>query len=341
MRTRGEDTLPELSVVIPVVERHGDLTRLYEEYASEVHKLGKRAEFIFVVDYRQRSVVPTLRSLQQRSSEEIILILLRGSFGESSALTLGIERARADVIVTLASYFQVDAAGLGPALRYLEQGVDLVVGRRYPRRDSLFNRLQTLAFHLLVRVLTGSQFRDISCGFRVMRAELPEDLTIYGGLHRFIPVLAQRRGYSVREIKLEQRREDTPTRYYGLVVYLKRLLDVLTVFFLIKFTYRPIRFFGVAGMALTASGLSITVYLGVYRLLGLGGIANRPLLLLGVLLAVLGLQILAIGLVGEIIIFTHSKQLEPYRIARIIQTGDRDREEDLGDDQHPDRLALP
>ncbi len=310
---------PDLSFVIPVVERHGDLARLYDEYAEQVDLLGRRAEFIFVVDYRQREVVPILKEMQARATHEIILVLLRGSFGESSALTLGLEQARSDTIVTLASYFQVDPAGLGPAIEELDKGADLVVGRRHPRLDSFFNRVQTKIFHGIVKLLTGTKFSDISCGFRVMHPELTRDLAIYGGLHRFIPLFAQRRGFSVREINLAQRLEDAPTRYYGVAVYLKRLLDVLTVFFLTKFTYRPIRFFGLLGIGLTATGLGITTYLGVYRLLALGGIANRPLLLLGVLLAVLGLQILAIGLVGEIIIFTHSRQLESYKIAEIIR----------------------
>ncbi len=309
---------PDLSIVIPVVERHGDLARLYEEYAAQADRLGRRAEFIFVVDYRQREVTPTLKEVQAGASHEVILVLLRGSFGESSALTLGLEQARADTIVTLASYFQVDPEGLGPAIAELENGADLVVGRRHPRLDSVFNRIQTKIFHGIVKLLTGTKFSDISCGFRVMHPELTEDLAIYGGLHRFIPIFAARRGFSVRELNLAQRLEDAPTRYYGLAVYLKRLLDVLTVFFLTKFTYRPIRFFGLLGFGLTAAGLGITTYLGIYRLLALGGIANRPLLLLGVLLAVLGLQILAIGLVGEIIIFTHSRQLESYKIAEII-----------------------
>lgn len=325
MIERDQYPTPDLSIVVPVVERHGDLVRLYTEYAAQVDNLDRSAEFIFVVDYRQREVVPELRELQKTAKHEIILVLLRGSFGESSALTLGLEQARAGTVVTLASYFQVDPEGLAAAVSELEAGADLVVGRRHPRLDSFFNRVQTKIFHGIVKLLTGTRFTDISCGFRAMRPELTKDLAIYGGLHRFIPIFAQRRGFSVVELSLAQRLEDAPTRYYGVAVYLKRLLDVLTVFFLTKFTYRPIRFFGLLGFGLTAVGLGITTYLGIYRLLELGGIANRPLLLLGVLLAVLGLQILAIGLVGEIVIFTHSRQLESYKIAEIIRAPDSER----------------
>ena len=310
---------PEISVVIPVVERHGDLRRLFSDYAQEVAKLGRRAEFIFVVDFRQQSVMPVLREIQEAADQEVILVRLGGMFGESAALTVGMEQARGEIIVTLAPYFQVEPHGLGEAVREIEAGTDLVVGCRSPRIDSWFNRCQTKIFHWIVNLVAGTRFRDISSGFRVMRRQVAGELPVYGGIHRFYPVLALRRGFKVRELDVPQRAEDAPTRYYGLAVYLKRLLDVLTVFFLIKFTHRPLRFFGVVSLLLVVPGLAITVYLGIYRLLGLGPIAQRPLLLLGVLLIVLGIQLLSIGLIGEIIVFTHARKLREYRIAEVIR----------------------
>lgn len=311
---------PEISVVIPVVERHGDLEQLFSEYAAVISRMGRQAEFIFVVDYRQQQVWPLLRDLQQKVKDEIILVRLGGMFGESVALTVGIEQARGEIIVTLASYFQVEPKGLEQAIQQIESGADLVVGRRFPRIDSWFNRLQTKVFHSIVNMMTGTRFRDISSGFRVMRRTVPQDLPVYGGTHRFFPILALRRGFNVQELDLPQRSEDAVTRYYGLPVYVKRLLDVLTVFFLIKFTHRPLRFFGVVSLILAIPGLAITTYLGIYRLLGLGAIAQRPLLLLGVLLMVLGIQLLSIGLIGEIIVFTHARKIREYRIAEIIRS---------------------
>lgn len=319
MMSADPQMAPEMSVVIPVVERHGDLRQLFCEYAEEITRMGRRAEFIFVVDRRQQQVWPLLRDLQQEAEHEIILVRLGGMFGESAALTVGIEQARGEIIVTLASYFQVEPRGLEQAVREIEGGADLVVGSRFPRIDSWFNRLQTKVFHSIVNRMTGARFRDISSGFRVMRRTVPQDLPVYGGTHRFFPILALRRGFTVRELEIPQRTEDAATRYYGLAVYVKRLLDVLTVFFLIKFTHRPLRFFGIVSLALALPGLAITIYLGIYRVLGLGPIAQRPLLLLGVLLMVLGVQLLSIGLIGEIIVFTHAKKIREYRIAEIIR----------------------
>lgn len=310
---------PDVSVIIPVVERHGDLERLFEEYASELELLDRTAEYIFVVDYREREVVPMLRELQRDTDRDVILVLLGGTFGESSALTVGLDRARGEIIVTLAAYFQVEPVGVRDAFAAVDGGADLVFGRRHPRVDSLFNRLQSGLFRRIVNWMTGASFKDISSGFRVMRRRVAEELQVYGGLHRFIPILAWNQGFKVVELPMRQRREDAPTRYYGIAVYLKRVLDVLTIFFLIKFTRRPLRFFGLIGLGVSAVGGAITLYLGVYRILGLGAIAGRPLLLLGVLLVVLGIQTLSLGLIGEIIIFTHARSIRDYQIAEVIE----------------------
>ncbi len=138
---------------------------------------------------------------------------------------------------------------------------------------------------------------------------------LYGDLHRFIPIIARTLGFRVTEVNVEQHDDDRPTKLYGPAVYSRRILDILTVFFLVNFTRRPLRFFGLIGLGLLVVGGGITLYLGIYRLLGMGGIADRPLLLLGILLAVLGFQSISIGLLGELIIYTHARKMRTYRIA--------------------------
>ena len=310
---------PDVSVIIPVVERHGDLRLLFAELSSEIESLGRTAEYIFVVDYRERETIPTLRDLQRETERDVTLVLLGGTFGESSALTVGLERARGEVVITAAAYFQVEPSGVRDALAALDAGADLVVGCRDPRVDSWFNRLQSALFHGLVNWMTGSRFKDISSGFRAMKRRVAAELQVYGGLHRFIPILARNQGFRVEEVAIPQRAEDRPARYYGVAVYLKRVLDVLTIFFLMKFTRRPLRFFGLIGLAVAAVGGAITLYLGIYRILDMGAIAGRPLLLLGVLLMVLGVQMLSLGLLGEIIIFTHARSIRDYQVAEVIE----------------------
>jgi glycosyltransferase involved in cell wall biosynthesis len=317
-KLRGE---PDVSVVIPIVERVGDLRQLHNEFAAELERLGKTFEFIFVVDESQRGCVPVLRELQSVVETEIVIVLLGGAFGESAALTLGLERARGEKVLTLASYFQVDPRGLASAFEALDAGADLVAGRRHPRIDSFFNRLQSRLFHSFVGRLTGTRFNDVSCGFKLMKRRVASELNLYGGLHRFIPLLALNRGFSVTEVPLPQRNEDRGTRYYGTGVYLGRLLDILTVFFLTKFTRTPLRFFGLLGSALFALGFLLDLIAVVQRAVLDQGIADRPILLLGVLLMVLGVQTLSLGLVGEIIIFTHARNVREYQVAEVIRGG--------------------
>jgi glycosyltransferase involved in cell wall biosynthesis len=316
-RIRRDD--PEVSVVVPIIDRYGDLKQLYGEFAAELARLEKSFEFIFVVDERLREVLPTLRDLQRDEPGEIVIVTLGGAFGESAALTLGMQRARGESIAILAAYFQVDPRGLEDAFAALDSGIDLVAGRRYPRIDSWFNRLQSNLFHGFVRRLTSTDLHDISCGFKVMKRRVARELQIYGGLHRFIPILALHRGFTVREIPLPQRREDSQTRVHGTVAYLGRLLDLLTIFFLMKFTRTPLRFFGLVGTGLFALGFLVDLAVAVEKVVFDVGISERPLLLLGVLLMVLGVQTLSLGLVGEIIIFTHARNTREYQVAEILR----------------------
>jgi glycosyltransferase involved in cell wall biosynthesis len=319
----SQNISPDISVVIPVVERHGDLEQLYKEFSAELARLGKTAEFLFVVDDQLRNAVPALKRIQARTEQEVVIILLGGPFGASAALTTGLAKARGERIVTLASYFQVEPIGLAPAFQALDEGADLVVGRRHPRIDSVFNRCQSRLFHSIVHRMTGTNFHDISCGFKVMKKRVARDLNLYGGLHRFIPLLALHQGYSVREIPVPQRQEDRSMRYHGTGTYLGRLLDILNVFFLTRFTRTPLRFFGLLGAGLFSLGFVIDLVVVIEKFFFATGLADRAMLLLGVLLMVLGVQTLSLGLVGEIIIFTHARNAREYKVAEIIRSPQR------------------
>jgi glycosyltransferase involved in cell wall biosynthesis len=317
--TQSAPQHPAVSVVVPVVERHDDLRQIFDSFTEVLRRDGRSCEFIFVVDGGQREVLPELRRLRDAHPAEVKVLVLGKTFGESAALTVGLESAKGDLILTVASYFQVEPEDVRRMFEPIETGdADIVIGRRHPRIDSPFNRLQSSVFHWMVRRLTSTEFHDISCGVRLMKRGVAEELSLYGDLHRFIPILAISRGFRVREESLRQRAEDRATRYHGAGVYLRRVLDILTVFFLIKFTRKPLRFFGLIGTGLFVVGLVITAYLAADRLIFQGSIGDRPLLLLGVLLMVLGVQSVSIGLLGEIIIFTHARNVKEYQIAEIL-----------------------
>ena len=307
-----------ISVVVPISEQYDNLRELYQQYAAEFSKTGYPYEFIFVLDGPDDEAYRTLRELKQ-DYPEIEVVILHRWFGEATALTAGFEQARGEIIFTLAPTFQVEPSEIHLALRELSLGErDLVISRRHPRIDSIFNRAQSWVFHWLTRTLTGIKYHDITCGLRAMKREVAEEIHLYGDLHRFFPLLAYQRGFQIAEIPVQQNARDTKSRINRPGVYVRRLIDLLTLFFLFKFTKKPLRFFGLVGSALFAVGGATTLYLVAYRLLGFGGIAGRPLLIFGALLMVLGLQLFSIGLLGEIIIFTHARRIKEHAIKDIL-----------------------
>ena len=312
------EEIPEVTVVVPISERHDNLENLYRLYSSELAQIGKTFEFLFIIDGHFPVAQEELQKLKKAGNAIRILKFPR-SFGESAALMEGFRSARGTIILTLASYIQVEPEDIPKLFSAYEEGYDLVVSRRYPRIDPILNRIQSRLYHYIVNKLTGCAFNDITCGARLIKKDILSEFTLYGDLYRFIPVFAFHKGLKVTEVNVRQKKDDTELRLLRPGAYLRRLLDILTLFFLVKFTKKPLRFFGLIGSALLTLGAVITSYLGVLRLLGQIGLANRPLLLLGILLMVFGIQLFSVGLVGELILFTHAKELETYRIEEIIE----------------------
>ena len=312
------EKIPEVTVVVPISERHDNLENLYRLYSSELAQIGKTFEFLFIIDGHFPVAQEELQKLKKTGNAIKILKFPR-SFGESAALMEGFRSARGTIILTLASYIQVEPEDIPKLFSAYEEGYDLVVSRRYPRIDPILNRIQSRLYHYIVNKLTGCAFKDITCGARLIKKDILSEFTLYGDLYRFIPVFAFCKGLKVTEVNVRQKKDDTELRLLRPGAYLRRLLDILTLFFLVKFTKKPLRFFGLIGSALLTLGAVITFYLGVLRLLYQTGLANRPLLLLGILLMVFGIQLFSVGLVGELILFTHAKELDTYRIEEIIE----------------------
>jgi glycosyltransferase involved in cell wall biosynthesis len=300
-----------ISVVVPVVERVDDLAALYRAFAGELERRGEEFEFLFVFD---GGFVPSPELAELAAgTDQIHLHRFAQRFGETAALRLGIEKSRGDLLVTLPSYFQVLPEGLGPLIDAVVGGAEMAVANRSPRLDSWLNRLQSRAFHQILGNIADTRFHDMACGVRVMRRTVAESLPLYGDMHRFIPALAVREGYKVSEIAVPQHPNDARVRVYGPGVYFRRLLDIATFFFVAKFTEKPLRFFGMVGSVALAIGAAIGIVLVVDKI---GGhpISNRPLLLLGVLLVALGVQLIGLGLVGEIIVHLRAPHRRAYRV---------------------------
>jgi hypothetical protein len=309
-----EDPEVSVSIVVPVTERSDSLVDLYAEHAEPLAAAGYTFEFVFVAEPWFEEEIAPLKLLSSEG-EPIRVFEVAHTLGETSLLKLGVGRCRADIIVSLPAYRRVEARVIPKLVKRVERGADLAIARRWPRRDSWINRAQGHVFHWLAGGLSRTSLRDLGCGVRAMRREVLEQIPLYGDFARFLPVLALREGYRVEEFPAIQHPGDVRTRLYSPGTYVRRLIDLFGLFFLLRFTEKPLRFFGLAGSVSALGGVLVLAVLLVQRLQG-QGIADRPLLLLGVLLLVLGVQAIALGLVGEIIVHLNAPDRRPYRLAR-------------------------
>lgn len=310
------ESIIDISVIIPVVERYDDLAELYGLYKKGLEDTKRSYEFIYVVDGDFGEVMEVLKRLIAEG-EKIKVIKLARWFGEATALTIGIQHSSGNVILTLPAYQQVEAYEI-PRLIESLKNCDMVIARRWPRKDSLFNRVQSAVFHKVLTPVSEFRFHDIGCGVRVFTKRVTQEVNIYGDQHRFLPILAHKYGFRVLEVNAAQAQKDTLRRVYSPGTYMRRMLDIFSIFFLVKFTKKPLRFFGILGSSIFIVGFFILLYLLFIRVFFGEGLAGRPILLLGTLLVVLGVQIFAIGLIAEIIIFTHAKDIKEYTIEQII-----------------------
>ncbi len=301
-----------ISVVVLVSERPESLTQFYEEYSAPLREAGRSYEFLFVAQPWFAGLTTPLERLAAQG-EPIRILQVGQAAGDAGLLKLALAHMRGSIIMTLPAYRRVEASCLSGLITAVEDGADMVVARRWPRHDSWINLFQSRVFHLALAGLAKGKLNDIACGVGAIRREVFDEIALYGDFFRFLPLLAISAGFRVVEVNAPQHSADRGTRVYRPSIYLRRIIDVFGLFFLLRFTEKPLRFFGLVGSLAGLAGALIVVVLGVQRLGG-QGIADRPLLLLGVLLLVLGIQAIALGLVGEIIVHLHASHRRPYRV---------------------------
>ncbi len=305
----------ELSVIIPISEHNDPVEELYFEYKAGIEAVGKNYEIIYVIDGSHDNALEELETLSQ--TEKITIITLATKFGEATALNTAFNQSSGNLLLTLPAYHQIEAVDIPKLIAPLKHS-DMALARRYPRKDSLLNRLQSSLFNYFLGYTSDLKIHDAGCSAMAFTRKLVDEVKIYGDLHRFFAVLAQREGFNITEVKVAQSSKNIHRRIYSPGVYIRRALDLLTVFFLIKFTKKPLRFFGLIGLGLAFTGFTITLYLITERLFFDIALSGRPALFLSSLMVVLGVQIIAIGLIGEIIIFTHARRIKEYTIDKII-----------------------
>ena len=312
-------TSPRFSVLVPVGQRVDNLGELLGEYVAALDAAGAQFELVVVLDGPKRAYLDVLQRATA-ADPRIRVLELAKEFGESAALAAGFDAARGALLVTLPAYYQVEAQEIPRLLTAAAEGGDMLIAVRSPRAGGAFEKLRRGAFHGLFNFISGMKFRDLACGVRLFPRAVADEIPLYGDQHRFLPALAARRGFRVREVELRQSPKDRFKGHYRLREYLHRFLDVLTVFFLVRFTKKPLRFFGTIGFLAAGIGGVATVILVLQKLFYGQALAGRPALLLASLLVVLGVQTFALGLIGELIIFTHASGMKEYTIRRVIQS---------------------
>lgn len=306
----------KVSAVIPLGNLSENIADLHRDYRKGLEAAVDSYEFLYVLEHRS----PAIEVLQrlQSEGEPIRLITFAKWHGEASALCAGFSRASGEVVLTLPAEFQVDVSRIGELIETLDH-CDVAVGKRHPRPRSALGNLQGRVFHFFLRRFAGAPFQDVSCDFRALKRDVARELVLYGEQHRYLPLLALVQGFKVCEVEVRPSARSRNRSVHSVGKYLQSILDVLSIVFLVKFSRKPLRFFGMIGMSLFGIGSLWTLFIIAERVFGSQPLMERPALILSVLLVVLGIQIVAVGLVGEILIFTRSKDLKEYKIAEVIE----------------------
>jgi glycosyltransferase involved in cell wall biosynthesis len=297
-----------ISVVVPVHNEERSVALLYDELDSALQQLGRPWEVLFVDDGSSDGTHAALTRLHA-ANDNVVVVRLRRNFGKAAALAAGFAQAKGEVIVTIDGDLQDDPAEIPKLLAKLDEGFDLVSGWKTKRRDPLRRRIPSKLFNAVTGWVSGVRLHDMNCGLKAYRAEVVRGLRLYGELHRFTPVLADQRGYRIAEVPVNHRPREHGRSRYGIERYLRGFLDLLTVSFIGRYRQRPLHLFGGVGLLLAVAGFGILVYLTIDKMLG-HAIGGRPLLILGVLLVVVGIQIFSLGLITELITSHHEERVD-------------------------------
>jgi glycosyltransferase involved in cell wall biosynthesis len=295
----------DISVVVPVLNEEENLPILHQRLTEALAGNGYSYEIIIVDDGSTDRSFDIMQELQAQD-DRLRVVRFRRNYGQTAAFAAGFDRARGDVVITIDADLQNDPADIPALMAKMAEGYDVVSGWRVDRQDRFLDRrLPSIVANRLIAWTTGVRIHDSGCSLKAYRRDVLTDVRLYGELHRFIPALAHAAGARVTEIPVSHH----PRRYgkakYGLSRALKVILDILAVRFLTSYSTRPIHIFGLLGLFSFVAGMVILLYLAVVRLFLLQPVADRPLMLLGILLTMLGVQLVTSGLLAEMVTRTY------------------------------------
>lgn len=317
------ETFTGISVVIPVYNEDDNVLELYKKIKSIMSAQNKAYEIIFIDDGSNDNTFQDLSAIHE-NDDRVKILRFRNNFGKAAALSKGFEYAKGNIVITMDGDLQDDPEEIPNFLDKINEGYDLVSGWKYDRKDPITKTIPSKIFNILTRKITGVHIHDFNCGFKAYRSDVTKSIRIYGELHRYIPVIAFWKGYRVGEIKVKHHARRHGKSKYGSRRLLKGFLDLITIKFLSGFSARPLHFFGTFGFLFFVSGFIICLYLTIMHVLFIfegvpeWEIRMRPLLLMGTLLIISGIQLISVGLIGEMI-YSLSKDDNTSMIIEVLE----------------------
>jgi glycosyltransferase involved in cell wall biosynthesis len=308
--------MSDISIVIPAYNEQDNVLLLYAQLKKVLDPMKKDYEIIFIDDGSTDRTYENLASLN-RKDRKVKIIKLRKNFGQTAAMDAGFKNAAGDVIIALDADLQNDPEDIPKLLKKLDEGYDAVSGWRYKRSDPFSKKVFSWIANTMRKAITGEKIHDSGCSLKAYRKECFRDLNLYGEMHRFIPAILMWKGFKVGEVKVEHRPRKSGKTKYTMVRLIKGFLDLIVVAFWQKYSARPIHLFGTLGIVSFILGFIIGLYLTFTKLYYHEGIANRPILLLAVLLVIVGVQFIIFGLITDILIKIYYKDGTNYSIEKI------------------------
>ncbi len=308
-----------ISIVIPVFEEEESIPHLYRSIKDVMERLGRKYEILFVDDGSKDGSFAILEGIQ-KSDPTVVVVSFRRNFGQTAAMAAGFAHAGGDIIITMDADLQNDPADI-PKLIEKMKGHDVVSGWRKNRQDKfLSRRLPSILANKLISSVTGVHLHDYGCTLKAYRKEVIKNVRLYGEMHRFIPAMASWVGASITEVETTHHARKFGRSKYGISRTVRVILDLITVKFLQSFSTRPIHAFGSAGLLLGAVGFALGAYLSFEKIVRGQSIGARPLLILAALLIILGVQLVIMGLLGEMLARVyHESQGKPiYTVRKVL-----------------------
>lgn len=304
--------LLELSVVIPLYNEEDNIPHLYEELSAALNELGLSYEVIVIDDGSKDGSFKALKAVHEQDNRWQI-IRFRRNFGQTAGTAAGFEASRGKVVVTIDADLQNDPRDIGKLLGKMREGFDIVSGWRVDRKEAfLSRRLPSMTANWLISRTTGISLHDYGCTLKAYDREVVKNVSLYGELHRFIPALASQIGVNVTEVPVNDRPRRFGKSKYGINRTFKVFLDLIAVGFYLSYFNRPLYAFGGLGLGIGGIGGIILAYLAFVKLILGQDIGDRPLLMLGILLVVLGVQMVTTGLIADMVMRTyHESQGKP------------------------------